>query len=54
MIRIKSVTDAPDSKSPSRHANGSILEICILWRNAGGGLKEKQMGDFILIMDLTL
>jgi len=26
MIRIKSATDAPDFKSPSRHANGSILK----------------------------
>jgi len=25
MVRIKSATDAPDFKSPSRHANGSIL-----------------------------
>ncbi len=38
MIRIKSATDTPDFKSPSRHANG--------------GLKDKQMGDFILIMGL--
>jgi hypothetical protein len=52
MIRIKSATDAPDFKSPSRHANGSILIIWILWRNAEGGLKDKQMGDFILIMGL--
>ena len=52
MIRIKSATDAPDFKSPSRHANGRILVICILWRNAEGGSKDKQMGDFILIMGL--
>ena len=52
MIRIKSATDAPDFKSPSRHASGSILIICILWRNAEVGLKDKQMGDFILIMGL--
>jgi hypothetical protein len=38
MIRIKSATDAPDFKSPSRHAKG--------------GLKEKQTGDFILIISL--
>jgi len=44
MIRIKSATDAPDFKSPSRHANGSILDE--------GGLKDKQMGDFILTMGL--
>jgi hypothetical protein len=38
MIRVQSATDAPDFKSPSRHAKG--------------GLKDKQMGDFILIMGL--
>ena len=53
MIRIKSATDAPDFKSPSRHANGIILIICIRWHNAEGGLKDKQMGDFILIMGLN-
>ncbi|WP_319574904.1 hypothetical protein [uncultured Desulfobacter sp.] len=52
MVRIKSATDAPDFKSPSRHANGSIFEICVHWRNAEGGLKDKQMGDFILTMGL--
>jgi hypothetical protein len=52
MVRIKSATDAPDFKSPSRHANGSIFGIWVLWRNAEGGLKDKQMGDFILIMGL--
>ncbi|HKL82279.1 MAG TPA: hypothetical protein VJ879_07155 [Desulfobacter sp.] len=52
MIRIKSATDAPDFKSPSRHANGSILEYVCLWRNAEDGLKDKQMGDFILTMGL--
>jgi hypothetical protein len=52
MIRIKSATDAPDFKSPSRHANKSIFSICVLWRNAEGGLKDKQMGDFFLIMSL--
>jgi hypothetical protein len=41
MIRIKYATDTPDFKSPSRHANGSIFEICVLWRNAEGGLKDK-------------
>ncbi len=34
IIRIKSATDTPDFKSPSRHANGRILVICVLWRNA--------------------
>jgi hypothetical protein len=53
MIRIKSAIDAPDFRSPLRHVNGSIFEICIRWRNAEGGLKDKQMGDFILIMDLN-
>jgi hypothetical protein len=38
MIRIKSATDAPNFKSPSRHTEG--------------GLKDKQMDDFILIMGL--
>jgi hypothetical protein len=52
MIRIKSATDTPDFKSPSRHANGKHISICVLWRNAEGGLKDKQMGDFILIMGL--
>ncbi len=52
MLRIKSATDAPDFKSPSRHANGSIFDICVRWRNAEGGLKDKQMGDFILTMGL--
>ncbi len=32
--------------------NGRILVICVLWRNAEGDLKDKQMGDFILIMGL--
>jgi hypothetical protein len=54
MIRIKSAIDAPDFKSPSRHVNESIFEICIRWRNAEGGLEYKQMGDFILIMGLIL
>ncbi len=40
-FRIKSATDTPDFKSPSRHANGRILVICVCWRNAGGGLKDK-------------
>jgi hypothetical protein len=52
MIRIKSAIDAPDFRSPSRNVNGSIFEICIRWRNAEGGLKDKQMGEFILIMGL--
>ena len=26
--------------------------ICIRWRNAEGGLEDKQMGDFILTMGL--
>jgi hypothetical protein len=52
MIRIKSAIDAPDFRSPSRHVNGNIFEICFRWRNAEGGLKDKQMGDFILIMGL--
>jgi hypothetical protein len=51
MIRIKSAMDAPDFKSPSRHVNKSIFEISIRWRNAGGGLKCKQMGDLILIIN---
>ncbi len=50
---MKSAIDAPDFKALSRHANGSIFEICIRWRNAEGGLKDKHMGDFILIMGLT-
>jgi hypothetical protein len=29
------------------------IGIWVLWRNAEGGLKDKQMGDFILIMGLT-
>ncbi len=41
MIRIKSATDTPDFKSPSRHANERILVICVLWRNAEGDLKDK-------------
>ncbi len=49
MIRIKAPKAAPDFKSPSRHANGRIFDICVRWRNAGGGLKDKQMGVFILI-----
>ncbi len=40
MVKIKSATDTPDFKLPSRQANG--------------GLKDKQMGDFILIMGLSL
>ncbi len=52
MLRIKSVTAAPDFKSPSRHANGRIFDICVRWRNAEGGLTDKQMGDFILTMGL--
>src|SRR6056297_1702849 len=54
MVRIKSATDALDFKSPARHANGSIFEICVHWRNAEGGLKDKQMGDFILAMGLNI
>jgi hypothetical protein len=30
------------------------IGIWVLWRNAEGGLKDKQMGDFILIMGLTI
>jgi hypothetical protein len=30
------------------------IGICIRWRNAEGSLKDKQMGDFILTMGLTL
>lgn len=26
--------------------------VCSLWRNAEGDLKDKQMDDFILTMDL--
>ncbi len=52
MLRIKSATAAPDFKSPSRHANGRIFDICVRWRNAEGGLTDKQMGDFILTMGL--
>nr|WP_319394818.1 hypothetical protein [uncultured Desulfobacter sp.] len=54
MIRIKPATDAPNFKSPSRHANGSIFVICNLWRNTEGGLKSKQMGDSILIIGLMI
>ncbi len=52
MVSIKSVTAAPDFKSPSRHTNELILGMSVRWRNAGGGLKDKQMDDFILIMAL--
>ncbi len=52
MVKIKSATDALDSKWPTRHANGSIFEICVHWRNAEGGLKDKHMGNFILAMGL--
>ena len=40
----------------SRHQGTprEAIGICILWRNAEGGLKDKQMGDFILIMGLSL
>jgi len=40
----------------SRHQGTprEAIGICILWRNAEGGLKDKQMGDFILIMGLTM
>ncbi len=38
----------------SRH-QGRPMEtywgICIRWPNAEGGVKDKQMGDFILTMD---
>jgi hypothetical protein len=47
MIRIKSGTDAPDFKSPSGTPTEAYCGICIRWRNAEGGLKDKQMGDFI-------
>ncbi len=53
MIRIKAPKAAPDFKSSSRHANGRIFDICVRWRNAEGGLKDKQMGVFIWIMGLS-
>jgi hypothetical protein len=37
------------------HRQGTPTEaigICFRWRNAEGGLKDKQLGDFILIMGL--
>ncbi|PIE62712.1 MAG: hypothetical protein CSA25_03770 [Desulfobacter postgatei] len=52
MIRIKAPKAAPGFKSPSRHANGRIFDICVRWRNAEGSLIDKQMGVFILIMGL--
>ncbi len=52
MVGIKSATDARDFKSPSRHAKENILGMSIRWRNSEGGLKDKQMGDFILTMGL--
>ncbi|PIE63109.1 MAG: hypothetical protein CSA25_01955 [Desulfobacter postgatei] len=52
MTTIKSATDTPDFKSPSRHANELILGMSVRWRNTEGGLKDKQMGDFILTMGL--
>jgi hypothetical protein len=38
------------------HHQGTPTEasICVLWRNAEGGLKYKQIGDFILIMGLKV
>jgi len=40
------------------HHQGTPTEaycgICIRWRNAEGGLKDKQMGDFILTMGLKM
>jgi len=38
----------------SRHQGTptEAIGIWVLWRNAEGGLKDKQMGDFILIMGL--
>jgi len=55
MVRIKSAIDAPDFKLPARHANGIRLFLMSfgVTRNAEGGLKDKQMGDFILTMGLT-
>ena len=38
---------APDFGSASRRANRSILSICNFWRNAEGGLKDKQDCGFI-------
>ncbi|PIE62125.1 MAG: hypothetical protein CSA25_06815 [Desulfobacter postgatei] len=52
IVRIKSATDAPDFKPPSRHSNGGLFDICVRWRNAESGLKDKQMNDFILTMGL--
>ncbi len=55
MIRIKASKAAPGFKSPSRHVNGRIFDICVRWRNAEGGLKDKQLGVFLimgLMMDL--
>ncbi len=53
MMRIKSATDARDFKSRSMHANELILGMSVRWRNAKGGLKDKQMVDFILTMGLS-
>jgi len=52
MVRIKCATDASDFKSPSRPANVIQIVPNVLWHNAEGGLKDKQMGDFILTMGL--
>ncbi|PIE62638.1 MAG: hypothetical protein CSA25_04030 [Desulfobacter postgatei] len=54
MVTIKSGTDVPGFKSPSRHANGGIFDICVRWRNAEGGFKDKQMGDFIWTIGLRV
>ncbi len=53
MARIKSAIAiaTPDFK-PSRHTNGYIFDICVRWRNGEGGLKNNQMDDLILTMDL--
>ncbi len=52
MVTIKSATVAPDFKLASRYANGNILGMSVRWHNAEGGLKDKQMGDFIFTMGL--
>nr|WP_320013907.1 hypothetical protein [uncultured Desulfobacter sp.] len=52
MVRIKSATDPPDFKSPSRYANGSILEYVLIVTTKKTDEKANHMGGFILIMGL--
>ncbi len=47
MLKIKSVSDAPDFKSSLKQANARIFDLCVRWGNAQIDLKDKQMGDFI-------